>query len=169
MGSQDFGGAAFEGISKFLILEGREENWAWGALRAAVWLLLVPCPVAVSRPSKCPELLNYMEKSVLWCLPSPSAQPLFSLSFLLHPHPDLSTDLTALQGAKSLAGSAGPNPKQWGYTWEQSLISFPLPTCPTSCTVTRDGADPAPFPYPVSGLSCSLQCFSLPGSQLGFR
>lgn len=65
MESQDSGVASFEDISKFLILEGREESWTWGALCAAVWLLLVPCPVAVSRPSHYPELLNYVEESVL--------------------------------------------------------------------------------------------------------
>lgn len=135
-------------------------------------LLLVPCPIATSRPSHCPELFNCVEKSVLWHLPSPSAQPLFSLSFLLHPHPSLSTDPTMLQGVESLAGTAGPNPRRWGHTWEQFLVSFPLPTCHMTHKLhiyQRDGADAAPFSYPVSGLSCSLQCFSLPGSQLGFH
>lgn len=64
MGSLDFGVPSFEGISKFLILEGRE-SWTWGALCAAVWLLLVPFPIAESSP---PTALSYQTvRKNQWC------------------------------------------------------------------------------------------------------
>lgn len=69
-----------------------EESWTWASLCAAVWLLLVPCPIATSSVPHHPELLNCVEKSrALWCTPVPSSQH-WSVWQLPHPLLDLSTD-----------------------------------------------------------------------------
>lgn len=134
-----------------------EESRTWGARCTAAWLLLVPCPIATSSLSRCPEIFNYVEKStVLWCLPSPSAQPC-SVWQLLHPYTDVSTDLQcSKEHVKPFLGAAGPNLRHWGHTWEPFPVSFPLPTssqCNTTHKLTsyqQDGDDPAPFAAPFS-------------------
>lgn len=133
-----------------------------------MWLFLVPCPIATSSLSRHPELLNYVEKStVLWCLPSPSAQHC-SVWHLPHPHSDLSTDPAMLPRSTSspclglLVQTSGTGDTYGNCSQCPSL--YPPPpsaTWPTSWPVTRETGQILPCSQPlflttVSGLSCCL-------------